>query len=193
MCGLGGQVTSKKIGKLGKEERRSALRQKANADLLFLFGLLLGGPIVTFGSQLQIGLLVCLAGAVSSALRRYTSWSVPGILTIAGLTSAVVWAAVFEPRTAEAAEEARESALTPLQRREIFASRLAERLEGEEIRVQARGPDLVTIWFYLPAAEVGPCGDYPAPEVRARLAELDFQRVVVASESSLRGLCSFEP
>lgn len=184
---------SKKIGKLGKEERRSALRQKANADLIFLMGLLIGGPVITFGAQLQIGLLVCLAGALASALRRYTSWSTPGVLVIPVLTCAVLWVAVFEPRAAEAAEEAREAALTPVQRREIFASRLAERMEEDGVRVQARGSDLVTIWFNLSTADVGECGEFPAPEVRAHLAELDFQRVVVAREGSLRGICSFVP
>lgn len=192
-CGAGGRASSEDIRRFGAVERRGALRRKASADLLFLAGLLVGGPLLSFGSHAQLGLFICLGGALASVLRRYTPWSLVGTLVIGGLASAAVSAWVFEPAPPEASPEEGEEVLSPVQRREVFSTRLARRLQDEGILLEARGPDLVTLWFYLPTVEGRECGEYPEAELRGHLAQLGFARVVVSNQNSARGICSFEP
>ena len=48
--------------RIGKENRRHTHNRRALADLLFLVGLLLGGPMMTIGGDVRTGLFIVLAG-----------------------------------------------------------------------------------------------------------------------------------
>ena len=58
---------------LGRERRGAITRRKNAAGLLFLFGLLTGGPLVTFDIQHSLGLVSMLGAGVASALVGYTA------------------------------------------------------------------------------------------------------------------------
>ena len=51
---------------------------------------MLGGPIMTFGSNFGAGLFVVLAGGITSALRRYTDWSTPETLIVGSVFALIV-------------------------------------------------------------------------------------------------------
>lgn len=117
-----------------------------------------------------------------------------GCVVIGALASAVVSAAVFDPDSSDPpAAEGAAGALSPVERREVFAARLGERLREEGVLLEARGPDLVTVWFYRPTADREECGEFPDARLRDHLDRLGFVRVVVATQNSAGGLCSFEP
>jgi len=170
----------------GARERRRIRSRKASADLLFLVGLLLGGPMVTLAGRLELGAFIVLAGAASSVLRRYTESSLGGSLTIGALFAGLVAALVLEP-----AHQAVEESLSHEDARQAFVAAL----DGidPDVLVEARGPGLVTVWFTLPQDRVGECGEYPPALVRSHLSELGFLRVVVVDRNQGGGLCSFVP
>lgn len=185
-CGTLLGAASEDLRRLGARERTLLRTQRALADTLFLVGLLLGGPLITLGGRLELGLLVVLAGALASALRRYSSWSLPGILAVATLGALVVAAVVIEPaqhavEETRAGEEARRAYVDALDRRD------------EDVHVHTGGPAALAVWFTFPHGGVVECGAYPPAEVRDHLAELGFARVVVTARSEAGGLCSFSP
>lgn len=167
------------------EAARSTLSQrKGGADLLFLAGLLVGGPVMTVGGRLRLGLFLVLAGAFASVLRRYTRASLGGALTLGAAGAALLAAVVIDapkPEDGAVTEDARAA----------YVAELAEEYEPDG-RVEARGPRLVTVWFFLPD-QGARCGTLPPEPVRGRLAELGFRRVVVADRSEAGSVCSFEP
>lgn len=170
------------------ERRSAAIRsRKAVADLLFLGGLLAGGPLLSFDIGPRTGLFLILAGGVASALRRYVEWSTAGTLLVGGLTAGLA-AAVFTDPPREGEPERADAAS-----RVAYVGRLAERLLPDGVHVEARGPAQGVVWFYVPAASERRCGDVPEPPVREHLAELGVQRVVVAGERRESGVCTFEP
>jgi hypothetical protein len=174
------------IRRRGDDARRGVHARKAQADLLFLAGLLLGGPAVTFWGHALAGAVVILAGGAASVLRRYTEWSTVGTL-VAGVGAALAVAAwVFEP-VGDAIDETRATEAA----RAAYAEAIAA--QDADVYVEARGPALVAIWFEVPDADAGACGDYPDARVRRHLAELGFLRVVVAVRNRAGGLCSFPP
>jgi len=174
------------FARLGEAERKLLRSRKAISDTLFLIGLLLGGPLSTLAGHFRLGSLVILAGGATSALRRYTSWSLPGVMAIGSLLAAVVAALVVEPAH-RAVEETRAGEDARL----AFAEALDR--PDDDVSVEARGAGAVAVWFTMPQSEAGGCGDYPPAEIRAHLAELGFLRVVVAQPNQAGGLCSFVP
>lgn len=166
--------------------RRRLARTRATADLIFLVGLLAGGPLMTLGGRFQAGLFLILAGGLASALRRYTPWSTAGVLLMGSATAAVVVAVAdgadgMDADATEVGEEVRATYVFELGRRVA---------DG---RVEARGPGLVTVWFFLPEADGATCGSVPEPSIREHLGEIGFRRIVVADNNSRGGLCSFAP
>jgi hypothetical protein len=170
----------------GARARRLLRTRKALADLFFLIGLLLGGPMMTLGGQFQWGLFIVLAGATASVLRRYTDWSTPGTVLVGALVATVLATWVVEPARAEVA-----GMKTGEQARTAYAQALASR--DPDVMVDARGPGSVTVWYTLSQATAGPCGSYPGAEERRHLAQLGFVRVVVSARNSSGGVCSFRP
>ena len=162
-------------------------RRKTHADLLFLAGLVLGGPVMTLGGRFRLGLFLVLAGGIASVLHRYARASLGGSMALGAAVAALI-AAVFvgapeSPATGDAAEEARA----------LFVEELAE-TSGPDSRVEARGPGLLTVWFFIPdEMEASACGTVPTESTRDRLRDLGFRRVVVADRTSQGSLCSFEP
>ena len=166
---------------------RSAIKaRKALADTLFLIGLLLGGPMMTFGDNLRIGLFIVLAGGLASTLRRYTEWSTTATVALGCLGAMIAATTLVAP----AADSPKEPAVAGAARA-AYASALAE--QDPDVFVDTRGLDHVTIWFTVPQGLLGECGEYPAPEVRAHLKDLGFRRVVVTMRNQSGGLCSFSP
>lgn len=185
-CGalLGAAVEDLK--RFGERERKLLRTRKAVSDTLFLSGLLLGGPLITVGDQFRIGSFVVLAAAAAALLRRWTSWSLPGTLAIGSLAAMVVAAVVVEPAH-QAVEESRSGEAA----RVAYVTALDE--ADPDVSVEERGVGAVVVWFTVPEGRAGECGSYPAPEIRAHLAELGFLRVVVAGRNQAGGLCSFVP
>lgn len=174
------------LQRFAARERKLLRSRKALADTSFLVGLLLGGPIITLGGGVRIGLFIVLTGGLASVLRRYTSWSVPGTVVVGSLLALVVATLVVEP-----AREVVEVTLGDGSERAAFVSALAE--GNPDILVETRGNGHVVVWFTAPAAVRGECGEYPEAEVRDHLRELGFLRVVVADRNARGGLCSFAP
>jgi len=174
------------IRQRGDAARRDLHARKTQADLLFLVGLLLGGPAITFWGHALVGGVIVLAGGAASIIRRHTEWSTAGAV-VAGAGAALAVAAwVFEPVGAAIDEtRATESA------RAAYADAMADR--DADVYVEARGPALVAIWFVVPDASAGECGQYPDARMRRHLAELGFLRVVVEVRNRAGGLCSFPP
>jgi hypothetical protein len=149
---------------------------------MFLIALLVGGPVMTVGGDVQTGLFIVLAGGLSSALRRYSSWSTPrtvlvgSVLALIGATLLVDTAPTpDEVLAAEAARAAYVSALSDL---------------DPDVLVETRGVGHIAVWFNGSEVE---CGLYPDERVRRHLGELGFRRVVVAGRNQAGGLCSFRP
>lgn len=171
--------------RMGSEARRDVRHRRALADLLFLVGLLLGGPMMTLGGDVRMGLFIVLAGGFASVLRRYTDWSAPGTVVVGSVAAAVVAATVMEP------VQELEATMADADARGAFAEALAS--PERDIFVEARGPGLIALWFTVPAEVSLECGDFPPVEVRTHLADLGFARVVVARQNQSGGLCSFAP
>lgn len=189
-CRQCGTVLAHDRADILEEGRQVRLRlnvQRAQADLFFLVGLLLGGPIMALAEATRPGLLLILAGGLASVLRRYTEWSSPGTVGIATLLAAVVATAAVDPD----AHELEEDAFAGEEARLAFVHALMT--TTEDVPVQARGPGSMTVWFYPPQVLAGECGEYPPEKVREHLAELGFARVVVAAQNQKGGMCSFHP
>lgn len=174
------------LKRLGERERRLLRSRKATADTLFLGGLLLGGPMITLGGLVELGGFVVLAGGAASVLRRYTNLSLPGTGVISALLAGLAAVLVLEPMHHTA-----EESLAEEEARRAYAAALDA--QDPDVHVEERGAGAVAIWFQLPQDRMGECGSYPAPEVRAHLAELGYLRVVVADQNQGGGLCSFHP
>jgi hypothetical protein len=174
------------IKRFARAERRLMGTRKALSDTFFLVGLLLGGPMISFGGQVQIGAFIVLAGAIASVLRRYTDWSTPGTVVVGSLLAVVAASWFAEPRAAKV-EEAIEAADT----RRVYADALSA--QDPNVAVEARGPGMVTVWYTLSGEATGTCGDFPPAETRSHLASLGFLRIVVNERNSSGGPCSFAP
>ncbi|HKJ02853.1 MAG TPA: hypothetical protein VJ997_10375 [Longimicrobiales bacterium] len=171
----------------GASERRLLRSRKAAADTVFLVGMLLGGPMISFGDNLRIGVFVVLAGALASVLRRYTEWSLPGALAVGSLGALLVAALVVSP-----AADAYEDTMAAETARQAFVDALSS--TDQDLYVEARGVGAVAVWFQAPSdGKHHECGDFPPPEIRAHLHDLGFLRVVVAEQNQSGGLCSFVP
>lgn len=185
-CGILQEQAREKVRAEGSRARSRLRSQRTLADLFFLVGLLLGGPVMTFGGEFRLGLLLVLAGGFASVLRRYTEWSNHGTVIIAVLSASMVATAVVGSDAGEDGDSfAGESA------RIAYVSALFD-VTGD-VPVQARGPGSVTVWFYPPRVMAGECGEYPPEEIRRHLADLGFVRVVVAVQNQKGGMCSFHP
>jgi hypothetical protein len=189
-CGTIQESARGAIREEGKGARRHLRFQRAYSDLFFLIGLLLGGPMMSLGGEIRLGLILVLAGAFSSVLRRYTEWSTPGTVGIGILTAALVATAAIdatpEPEEDGAAREAVREEV-----RLAYVQALGE--QDLDVLVEPRGLGAVTIWFHPPQVMAVECGSYPAPRIRAHLAELGFRRVVVVTRNQKGGMCSFRP
>lgn len=174
------------LARLGRTERRRLQRRKALADLFFLVGLLLGGPMISFGGEVRIGAFVVLAGGLASVLRRYTEWSTPGTMLIGSLVAMALASWVVEPGGSTAAETTATEAA-----RSAYAAAVSAK--DPDILVDARGPSSSVIWYVIPAQMTGVCGAYPDKRTRAHLAKLGFRRVVVREPNGEGGICSFVP
>jgi hypothetical protein len=174
------------LKRFGQAERKLIRSRKALADTTFLVGLLLGGPMISFGDNLRIGVFVVLAGGLASVLRRYTDWSLPGSVLVGSLGALLVAALIVNPAT-----HAYEDTLASEEARQAFVSALGA---GDgDLYAETRGAGAVVVWFRLPQGTSLECGDYPPVEVRAHLHDLGFLRVVVAERNQSGGLCSFAP
>ncbi len=173
------------VRRLAKVGRTKIQKQKSLADIMFLIALLVGGPVMTVGGDVQTGLFIVLAGGLSSALRRYSSWSTPGTVLV-GSVLALIGATLLvdtaptpdEVLAAEAARAAYVSALSDL---------------DPDVLVETRGVGHIAVWFNVPDGSEVECGLYPDEPVRRHLGELGFRRVVVAGRNQAGGLCSFRP
>ena len=184
-CGALLNDAAEEIFRAGEAQGRRLSHTRALSDLFFLVGLLLGGPMMTLGGELQIGLFIALAGAFASILRRYSDWSTPGTVVAGAAIAALFAALIVEPAQEPDETPARQEA------RRAFAAGLND--PATDFYVVARGPELTTIWFSVPPGTTQECGDYPSTEVRQHLARLGFARVVVPQDKTRGALCSFEP
>jgi len=185
-CGAPLRVTAEELHRLGRTKRDALYGRKTLSDAFFLVGLLLGGSLMSFGGYLHLGALVVLAGALASALRRYTDWSTPGTIVVGTLLAMVAASWIAEPRPAKGDE----STAAEDQRR-AYAQALSDK--DPDVLIEPRGPELTALWFTLPSEMASPCGEYPAADVRTHLAQLGFRRIVIAGPNGHRGLCSFAP
>lgn len=181
------------LKRAGAEARRDLRFRKAQADLYFLLGLLLGGPMMGLGTQVALGSFIVLAGGIASVFRRYTPSSFFGSGLVGVLAAALAAALVVEP-----AKDVREEFHAGEAARLAYAGTLAEgedaaRPGGAGVVVEARGPGALILWLTVPDSWAGACGGYPPPEVRSHLAELGFVRVVVTVRGRSGSLCSFRP
>jgi len=174
------------ITRFGMPERKLIRSRKAFSDTVFLVGLLLGGPMISFGGNLRVGVFVVLAGGLGSALRRYTDWSLPGTVLTGALCALLVAALVVNPvadslETTVGAEDARIA----------FVTAMGD--NDQDLYVEVRGMGAVAIWFQEPTKGTQECGAFPPTEVRTHLRDLGFLRVVVAQQNQSGGPCSFAP
>ena len=188
------------LKRVAADERSRVARQKTVADVLFLVGLLIGGPLISqagrsvtallapLGGHVRVGLFVLLAGAAASALYRWTQSSLLAALLIAGLGAAVVAVAVT-PAGSDAAEpeHVAEDA------RDAFITAIGKDLEPAGGLAEARGPGSIVAWFEVPGDMPVGCGDFPDPQVRVHMAALGFERIVVGGRAADGSVCSFKP
>ncbi|MBI4539147.1 MAG: hypothetical protein HY704_06505 [Gemmatimonadetes bacterium] len=186
-CGAQTRATAGDLRAFAEAERSRERRRKLVADLYFLVGLLGGGPLLTLG-RMQLGLFLVLGGGLASAARRYTALSAAASALVGFLSSAVIAAAVLEPRGPTPGAEA---AAEP--ERRAYADELAARYDARGVTVEPRGPGLITVWFTVPTVDSVTCGGLPLPPERDRLAALGFVRVIVAARAETGGLCTFRP
>lgn len=176
------------LKRVAAEERVAIARQKNLADGLFLTALLLGGPLISFGGRVRLGLFVLLGGAGASVVYRWTRSSLLAALLIGGLGAGIVAVAVTDLAVGiEDPEQVGENA------RAAFVAALARDLEPEDGLVEARGPGSIVAWFQLGDDAAPDCGAYPEPLTRSHLAELGFVRVVIANRTEAGVVCSFKP
>jgi hypothetical protein len=166
--------------------RGLAHARKNMADAFFLVGLLLGGPTMTLGGNVQLGLFIVLAGGVASVLRRYTGWSTPGTIVVGSIAALTLATWLVDPSGAVdlsllADEDARAGYILALDR------------GSEDIIVEARGIGLEAAWFTVPELMGGECETFPGEAVRTHLRELGFSRIVVTDRNLSGGQCSFTP
>jgi hypothetical protein len=185
-CGTLLNDPAEDVKRQGKAGRGAIKVHKALADTFFLIGLLLGGPMMTIGDNLRVGLFIVLAGGLASTLRRYTDLSTTVTVALGGLGATIAATTLV----ASAADSPEEPAVAEAARA-AYASALAE--QDPDVFVDTRGLEHVAIWFTVPQDLLGECGEYPAPEVRAHLNDLGFRRVVVTMRNQSGGLCSFSP
>ena len=185
-CGTLLGEAAQDLKRLGAAERKLIRSRKALSDTVFLAGLLLGGPMITTGDHLRIGVFIVLAGGLASVLRRYTDLSLPGTLTVGALCAMVVAALVVEPPA-----DVGQDTLADEEARQAYVNALAR--DDEDLYVETRGAGSVAVWFQLPGDRSHECGDFPPEEVRTHLRDLGFLRVVVAEQNQSGGLCSFPP
>jgi hypothetical protein len=185
-CGTIQESAREAIREEGKGARRHLRFQRASSDLFFLIGLLLGGPMMSLGGEIRLGLILVLAGAFSSVLRRYTEWSTPGTVGIGILTATLVATAAID-----ATPEPEEDGGVGEGVRLAYVQALGD--QDLDVLVESRGLGAVTIWFHPPQVMAVKCGSYPAPRIRTHLAELGFHRVVVVGRNEKGGMCSFRP
>jgi len=185
-CGTLQDSAREEIRAKGKTARRHMQFQRASSDLFFLIGLLLGGPMMTLGGEIRLGLILVLAGGIASVLRRYTEWSPLGTLSIGVLTATVIATAAIDvtPDLEDDGGVGEEARLAYVQ---------ALGAQDLDVLVESRGLGAVTIWFHPPQVMAGECGSYPSPDVRVHLDDLGFQRVVVVDRNEKGGMCSFRP
>ena len=172
--------------RLGRSARKLLRSRKALSDTFFLIGLLLGGPMITIGENLQLGLFIVLAGGFASLLRRYSDGSTPATVLIGSLGAMVAASILAEPSADEP-----DDALAAEGARTAFASAL--NAQNPDVLVDTRGGAHITIWFATPPDLARGCGAYPEPKVREHLKDLGFRRVVVTVANASGGLCSFSP
>ena len=142
--------------------------------------------MISFGGDLRIGIFIVLAGGLASTLRRYTDWSLPGVLSVGALGALVVAALVADPAT-----DTGEDTAATAEARESYVGALAG--SDDDLFVETRGVDAIAVWFRVPGDRAHECGDFPPPEVRTHLRDLGFLRVVVEEQNQSGGLCSFAP
>ncbi len=174
------------VERLIRSERKLLHTRKALSDTLFLIGLLLGGPMIALGENLQLGLFIVLAGGFASILRRHSNWSTPGTVVIGSLGAMVAASILVDPSA-----DVPEDTLAAEEARAAFASALDD--QDLDVFVHTRGGGHIAIWFTAPLDLVGECGEYPVSRVREHLKDLGFRRVVVAGVNKSGGLCSFSP
>lgn len=187
-CRRCGALLNEAVGdtqRLISSGRQRARAQKALSDTAFLVSLLLGGPIMTLGGNVRIGLFIVLAGAITSVIRRYSDWSTPDTV-IAGSAFALIGATwLIDP-----AGDSTDGTLATEEARMAYVGALSEKQDG--LFAEARGVGSITVWFIVPEGLTGECGDFPPAEIRDHLAALGFLRVVVADPYQSGGLCSFK-
>ena len=169
------------------QSRRKLLNsRKAASGLLFLIGLLLGGPMIAIGENLRLGLFIMLAAGFASVLRRYGNMSMVSNVLIGSLNAAVAASVLVQPPG-----DLPEDTLATDEARAAYASALDN--QDLDVFVQTRGGGHIAIWFTAPPDVAGKCGMYPTSEVRTHLKDLGFRRVVVTAVNKSMGLCSFAP
>ncbi len=173
---------------LGRPQRSEGARRKSRADLLFLVGLLVGGPVMTLGDRFQTGLFLVLAGGFSAVLRRYSRLSLTASVLIGGLGAGLVAAVAADSPTPSDVPALAVAALA------AYVTELNIGAVANGGRVETRGSGLEGVWFLLPDWEdPGECGSVPDADTREHLASLGVQNIVVAGGIEAGGICSFEP
>lgn len=175
----------------GWEARKKEAHKRAAADLFFLLGLLLGGPLMGLAGRIQLGLFIVLAGGLASVLRRY-GMSSGGSLLAGPLLALIAASLVMGPPWEEPGPDPDSADLTAA--REAYVAGLAR--NAEEGRIEARGPGSSVVWYFLPEAPEGEsreCGTVPDRAVREHLAAVGVRRVVVTDPGTAGALCTFRP
>lgn len=185
-CGMLINEGAADVERLIHSKRKALRSRKAFSDTLFLIGLLLGGPTISFGQNVQLGLFLVLAAGFASFLSRYSDWSRPGTVLVGSLVAMVAASLLVDPA------EAVEDIMAAEEARVAFAAALDD--QDQDVFVHTRGGKHFAIWFTAPSDVAGECGDYPAATIREHLKDLGFRRVVVTGVTSDGGgLCSFRP
>ncbi len=173
------------VERLIQSKRKLLHTRKAFSDTLFLIGLLLGGPAIAFGENLQLGLFLVLAAGFASLLSRYSDWSRPGTVLVGSLVAMIAASLLVDPA------EALEDTIAAEEARAAYASALDD--QDQDVFVHTCGGEHLVIWFTAPPDVAGECGEYPVSSVREHLKDLGFRRVVVTDVNERGGPCSFRP
>ncbi len=174
------------VERANQSRRKRLHSRKAASDLLFLIGLLLGGPMMAIGENPRLGLFIVLAAGFASILRRYGNMSMVSNVLIGSLNAAVAASVLVQP-----SGDLPDHPLATEEARVAFARALAD--QDLDVLIDTRGGGHIAIWFTAPPAVAGKCGMYPTSEVRTHLKDLGFRRVVVTAVNESMGLCSFAP
>ncbi len=184
-CGMLINAGAADVQRLIQSKRKALRSRKTFSDTIFLIGLVLGGPIISFGESMQFGLFLVLAAGFASLLSRYSDWSRPGTVLVGSLVAMVAASLLIDPA------DVLEDAVAAEVARAAYTSALDD--QDQDVFVHTRGDNHVVIWFSAPPDVAGECGDYPPFAVREHLKDLGFRRVVVTGLSDGAGLCSFRP